>query len=93
MKAASTQTGEIWRVQPFTEMSLHMSEPAKVGMTPIGADKGAVTQNQILNWSLPTSLVAANQGVFLGVLPINSDGVNYYNTVGAKPPVLTIQYH
>ena len=93
MKASSTQSGEIWRVQSFTESSLKISEPAKVGMTPIGMDKGAVTQNQVLTWSLPTDIVAPNQGVFLGVFPLSSDGVNYYNTAGAEPPRLTIQYH
>lgn len=93
MKASSTQSGEIWRVQLFTESSLHMSEPAKVGGTPIGMDKGAVIQNQVLDWSLPASLVAPNQGVFLGVFPLSSDGVNYYNTDGAEPPRLIIHYH
>lgn len=93
MKASSTQSGEIWRVQSFSENSLHMSEPAKVGMTPIGVDKGAVTQNQVLTWSLPTDLVEPNQSVFLGIFPLSSDGVNYYNTAGAEPPRLTIQYH
>ncbi len=93
IKASSTQTGEIWRVQTFTENSLHMSEPAKVGATAIGADKGAVALNQVITWSLPTTLVMANQSVFLGVFPLTSDGVNYYNTDGAEPPRLTIQYH
>lgn len=93
MKASSNHTGEIWRVQSFTEASLKMTEPAKVGATPVGADKGAVTQNQNLDWDLPTSLVAPNQSVFLGVFPLSSDGVNYYNTDGAEPPRLTIQYH
>lgn len=92
-KAPSNQSGEIWRVQSFTASSLEMSEPAKMGTSPIGADKGAVTANQVLDWSLPTNIVAANQGVFLGVFPISSDGVNYYNTAGAEPPRLTIQYH
>ena len=92
-KASSNQSGEIWQVSSFTEPSLHMSEPAKVGMSPIGANQGAVLQNQTLIWSLPTNLVAPNQSVFLGVFPLTSDGVNYYNTAGAQPPRLTILYH
>lgn len=93
MKASSNQSGEIWRVQSFTKASLQMSEPAKVGNVPIGPDQGAVTQNQVLTWSLPTSIVGPNQGVFLGIFPLSSDGVNYYNTDGVVPPRLTIQYH
>jgi len=93
VKASSTQSGEVWQVSSFTENSLSMSEPTKVGSMPIGADKGAVTQHQVITWSLPTNIVAPNQGVFLGLFPISSDGVNYYNTKGAEPPRLTIQYH
>jgi hypothetical protein len=93
MKASSTQSGEIWQVDSFSKLTLQMSEPAKVGASPIGMDKGAVTQNQVLTWTLPTNIVAPNQSVFLGIFPLSSDGVNYYNTDGAQPPRLTVRYH
>jgi hypothetical protein len=92
-KAPSTQSGEIWEVESFTLTSLNTTVPAKIGNTAISPNQGAVALNQVVNWSLPNGIVSANQSVYLGLYPISSDGVNYWNTDGVAPPELIIEYH
>jgi hypothetical protein len=89
-KAQASQSGAIYQVQAFTKASLAMTVPMPIGTMPIGADKGAVTQNQTLTWSLPINLVMANSGVYLGVRTTSSDGTNYWNTSGTTPPKLFV---
>jgi hypothetical protein len=89
-KAPATKSGAIWQVQSFTLASLSMTVPAHVGATPLGPDKGAVSQNMTLTWQMPTSLVTANNGVFFSVETTSGDGTNYWNTSGTTPPVLIV---
>ncbi|MBK9258438.1 MAG: hypothetical protein IPM54_01225 [Polyangiaceae bacterium] len=92
-KAPGPHSGEIWQVEPFSEADLSNGVPAKVGGVPIGPDKGAVTQSQVITWSLPKNLAAPNAGVHLGLFPLSSDGVNYWNRAGKSPPELIVEYH
>ncbi|HTL37015.1 MAG TPA: hypothetical protein VL326_27955 [Kofleriaceae bacterium] len=89
-KATAPKSGEVWQVTSFTKDSLSMTVPTHVGSTPLGADKGAVSQNITLTWSMPVSLVAANSGVFFSIETSSSDGTNYWNTSGTTPPVLIV---
>lgn len=93
MGDASTQGGEIWEVAPFSAADLSVAAPAPVGMAPIAASPGAVTNNQAVTWDLPIGLLAAGGPVHLGVLPVNSDGVDYYRPATAMPPRLVVTLH
>lgn len=90
--ANSVSSGEIWRVMPFDAASLTMGQPATIGGV-IGADLGVVDFAKDYYWGLPTSLVAANSPVFLGVISTSDDGVRYWNQHGMTPPLLLVNYH
>jgi hypothetical protein len=89
-KVTAPNSGVVWRVDPFTKMSLDTTVPAHVGTAPLGADKGAVAQNQTLSWVMPNNLVAANSGVYFDIETASSDGTNYWNTSGTTPPILVV---
>jgi hypothetical protein len=92
-KAPGNASGEIWEVESFTMATLATTVPAKLGNTAISPNQGAVTQNQEISWPLPSGIVAPNTAVFLGLYPLSTDGVNYWNNDGAAPPQLIIDYH
>jgi len=88
-KATSDQTGEVWQVKAFTLSSLDQAVPqTQVILAP---DGGTVKKNQPVTWDLPTSIAVANTTVYLGIVPISSSGVNYWNNDGSSPPKLIIQ--
>jgi hypothetical protein len=93
MGAESNQTGELWQVQPFTRSDLFVATPAPVGASPIAADQGPVALSELVSFAVPTSLISPNGSVFLGLLPLTTNGVDYYNANGAEPPVLVVDYH
>lgn len=91
--ADSDNSGEIWPVTPFDRSDLFSTVPTQVGSSPVGLSQGAVVQNQTVEWSLPSSLVAANESTHLGVFPLTNQGVNYWNAQnGTIPPRLIIDY-
>lgn len=89
----SNQTGELWEVEPFVRADLFVMTPATIGATPIGANQGAVALGAQVDFSIPTSLVSPNDSVTVGLLPLTTNGVDYYNTNGVEPPILVIDYH
>jgi hypothetical protein len=89
--AESDQSGEVWEVAPFDRLDLFAAAPAAQGMAPIAVSQGAVTMNQQVDFLLPLDLVQAGGVVFLGVLPVSTDGVNYFNNDGAIPPRLVVK--
>ncbi|NUO52798.1 MAG: hypothetical protein HOV80_28465 [Polyangiaceae bacterium] len=91
--AESTQTGDMWEVEPFDRPSLFGSVPMNVGAAPISPNLGAVSLDQDVFFPLPTDSVAADGSVFLGILPLSTNGVDYFNALGAEPPALVISYH
>ncbi len=91
--ADSTSTAEVWEVAPFTRPDLFMAEPAQVSAGPVSPDQGAVVQGQEVLFPLPTTLVVADGSVFLGLFPLTSNGVDYFNLNGAEPPQLIVDYH
>ena len=66
-----------------------MSTPEALGNAPIAGTQGAVTRLQVVEWPLPTAVVAAGV-VFLRLATPSSDGVNYWNLDGPEPPRLVI---
>ena len=89
-KAPSPESGVVWKVQPFTRTTLASVEPAKIGSLPLAGSQGAVIKLQQIEWTLPTSSVAAAAPIYLGLVSANDDGVNYWNQTGANPPKLII---
>lgn len=83
-------SGEVWTVSSFTRPSLFTTVPTKVSK--VGNSQGPVVQNQTVSWLLPSSLVTAGQPVFLGIFPTTTNGVDYYNALGLKPPTLIVDY-
>jgi hypothetical protein len=89
----SDQTGEVWQVAAFTRPDLFDAAPVKVGSVPLAPDMGAVAQGATVEFDLPVTVAVASGSVFLGLLPLISDGVDYFNLLGAQPPALVIDYH
>ena len=86
----SDHSGVVWQVQMFTRASLASSLPARVGTVPIAGGQGAVNQNQDVLWPLPTAIVSANSSVYLSIVTPSTDGTNYWNQTGTRPPRLII---
>jgi hypothetical protein len=84
----SSSTGELWEVEPFTRMDLFTAAPATV--SPLGGDQGAVMPLDVIEWVLSPNLVSANASVFFGLIPVITNGVDYWNADGLQPPKLVI---
>ncbi|MBW2453518.1 MAG: hypothetical protein JRI68_03360 [Deltaproteobacteria bacterium] len=85
-------TGEVWEVAAFTRPDLFNSVPAPQGSAAIASDQGAVVANDWVHWTLPSSVVAPNSSVFLGVQTSFTNGVDYWNKDGLFPPKLIVTY-
>ena len=90
LTSASNQTGQLWEVGPFTFDDLSTSAPPKVKV--LGDDQGAVKPGQVVTWPLSPALIAAG-AVCLGLYPVSSDGVDYWNKNGMEPPELIVDAH
>jgi len=73
--ADGPQRGELYRSAPFDEDSLKLEGPA----TPqkLADDQGVANKDAWIDWSIPVGLVVAGSPVYLGLLPVNNDGVLY----------------
>jgi hypothetical protein len=90
--ADSTQTGRLWQVEPFTRADLFLTPlPAQVGQV-VGGDLGAVTQNQVVTWPVPTTLISPGDPLCFGIFPVNNNGVDYLGIASASPPALFVEY-
>jgi hypothetical protein len=88
--AASTQTGELFRVEPFIRSDLFVDPPPTVVGNLLGMNQGAVVPGDTVVWPLPVSAVQPGTPICLTVKPVNSNGVDYFNLVGATPPELVV---
>lgn len=88
--SASVSSGEVWSVSTFTRPTLFNSVPSK-GVK-LAGNIGPLAVNTTYQWSLPTSSVAPGAAACFGIFPISTDGVDYQNTKGAKPPRLIVTY-
>jgi len=86
--AMSNMSGEVHAVSAFSEQDLATTVPTK--LTKLASDQGAVTQLQIVTWSIPDANPAPNASIYLGIYPISGDGVHYWNLLGTEPPRLVI---
>lgn len=91
--AKSNQSGQLWEVVPFDREDLYVAAPAKVGTVPLQGDQGATSPGDLVHFDVPTSLVVVNGRAHFGVLPVSSDGVDYFNTAGDVPPKLRVTFH
>ena len=87
-KSASPNSGEVWSVSPFTTASLSISTPMQIAK--VGLSQGSVVPLQTVQWPLPITAASANQPVYLGLITPNTDGTNYWNLTGPKPPILHV---
>ena len=88
--AHGPDAGEIWAVAPFEPRSLTQAQPSSVER--LAESFGPVTQGETIEWSLPVTVVQTTP-VYLGILAVNTDGVNYWNNDGVVPPVLHVEGH
>jgi hypothetical protein len=87
---SSTSSGEIWEVDPFVRADLFNGAPAQVGL--LAADLGAVVNDQVLDFVLPVTSVAANSSLHLEINALIGDGTRYWSNGGTTPPELIIVY-
>jgi hypothetical protein len=86
----SSQTGELWEVTPFTFDALSKAAPIKINKR--GDNQGAAVPGQVVAWPLAPALLASG-AVYLGLYPVNPDGVDYWNKNGKEPPALLVAAH
>lgn len=89
----SSQTGEVWEVESFDLASLSIDDPALVGGAPLEGNLGAVDQGETVVFALDGLTVTPDAPVFLGILPVSGDGVDYLDQESVTPPTLVITYH
>src|SRR5439155_20081297 len=65
--APSNTTGRVWKVAPFALADLSVAAPAKVGSSPLAGSQGSVQKLEVMEWSLPTSLVTPSASIYLGL--------------------------
>lgn len=88
---SATTSGEVYSVEPFVLMDLFSLQPAAIGAA-LAPDQGPVAASDVVEWTLPPDLFALGElSVYLGVLPISSDGVDYWNLDGVEPPQLIVE--
>jgi hypothetical protein len=85
--AQSNAGGEIWRTEAFELQSLTQLQPALIEL--VSVNVGPVVQGDVVEWPLPSTIVESSS-VYLGVIAVSNDGVNYWNNDGAAPPVLLV---
>src|SRR5690606_32983026 len=84
-------SGEVYRVEPFELMDLYAIQPATVGSV-LAPDQGTVVENDVVEWPLPPDLLSGGEtSLYLGVLPLSTNGTDYWNLDGLAPPELIIE--
>lgn len=87
----SQSSGEVYRVEPFGLMDLFSVQPATVGPM-LAPDQGPVAGGDVVEWVLPPDVLSLGEpSLYLGILPLSTDGVDYWNLDGAEPPELIIE--
>ncbi len=93
MGAESDQTGEVWQVAEFDQGSLNGTVPGQLGSSPLAPNQGMVALGEEVTFTLPSSTVTPNGSVYLGIVPVTTNGVDYWNLIGTDPPTLIVDYH
>lgn len=87
--ANSNDSGDVWRVDPFVRSDLFSGPPARALGSALAGSQGAVSQNELVTWSLPTNIVDGSS-VYLELNPLTSDNTYYENNAGSAPPALVV---
>lgn len=90
-EADSTQTGELWEVEPFDPSTTSVRSPARVGAN-LAPSYGPAAPGSTVQLQIPPTKIRPNSSLYLGVLPSSSDGVDYYDNSGLKPPTLVVRF-
>jgi hypothetical protein len=89
--STSSSSGEVHRVEPFELIDLFSFQPAPVGPL-LAPDQGPVASGAVVEWALPPELLSLHESsLYLGILPLSSDGIDYWNLDGAVPPQLVVE--
>ncbi|MCA9707361.1 MAG: hypothetical protein KDK70_16020 [Myxococcales bacterium] len=89
--ANGPSSGEVYAVEPFTYEDLFMLQPAPVGMA-LAPDQGAVDVGQVVEWPLPPDVLADGPtSLYLGVFPLDTNGIDYWGAEGPQPPELLVE--
>ena len=89
----ANETGTLWLVDCFDETELTGPWPTQTMM--LGDDQGMVVRDQVVVWTLPTSLFApVPAAVCFQVAPTTTDGVEYGALAAAERnrPLLRLYY-
>jgi hypothetical protein len=89
----SDNSGNMWLVAAFDRADLFVAAPITMGSMPVSPNLGTVTLDSDVLFPLPVDSVVAGGSVYLGILPINTNGVDYFNNMGSEPPALVVDYH
>ena len=92
MSSASTTSGEIWAVEPFTPADFELSLPVKLGDSPLAPNPGPAVNSQPMRWELPIEIAVANTQLHLCVYPVSDDDVRFDSHQSNHPPVLRIEF-
>ncbi len=76
----------------FTLADLSTTAPSTLGAQPLAPDQGATAVGDTVIFVLPSGVVAPDSALYLGLLPVSDNGVNYFNNDGATPPRLVVRY-
>jgi len=88
LDAGSGSSGVVHEVSSFTHQSLFGTLPT--AMAELAGDQGPNMPSMTVQWSLPVDAVTANGSLFLGILPVVSDGLDYDDLMGIVPPKLLV---
>ncbi|MEO8846515.1 MAG: hypothetical protein ABI591_19920 [Kofleriaceae bacterium] len=89
-QAASDQSGTVWQADPFTQQSLDQTFPGKTTMAVLATDRGTVMKGAVVEWSLASSLAAANGVLYLELESASTNNVIYDKSA---PPTLLIDVY
>jgi hypothetical protein len=88
-QAASDQSGSVWQANSFTQQSIDDTTPGKTGAV-LAADRGAVAKGAVVEWPLASSLVHANDVLYLELESESTNNVIYDRTA---PPTLLVDVY
>jgi hypothetical protein len=89
--SSSPSSGEVHRVEPFELMDLFAYQPATIGPL-LAPAQGPVAGGDVVEWLLPPNELPLDEpSLYFGIVPLSSDGIDYWNLDGAQPPELVVE--
>lgn len=84
------QSGEVWRVSPFTIDSLKVEAPNLVEF--LAADMGEVQPDEVLTWDLAPAVIMLGQPLFVALKPTHDKGVILRGSTTPGAPYLSLVF-